>query len=250
MNCHGGVVVAGDHVTVFGVSTSDDVARRAAADVDSSAVGRDGRDTEFSGSAQVIPPLGASIITDIDDTIKHTGVCERRQLLENTFLKPFEPVAGMAQLYQKWAAEGAAFHYVSSSPWQIHGCLQQFFADEGFPAGSLHLRTMRLRGPSLLQLMVAGKRSKKKAIKTLIKSFPHRKFVLIGDAGEKDPEIYGAMARRFPGQVAKICIRQLPGQAFAGERVEKSFRDLPPQIWQVFQKASDLANIRLAEPLA
>ena len=48
-------------------------------------------------------------------------------------------------------------------------------------------------------------------IRALFKTFPQRRFLLVGDSGEHDPEIYGAMARRFPQQVAGIFIRQLDG---------------------------------------
>ena len=76
-------------------------------------------DRTFSGCAQLISQSGVTVISDIDDTIKQSEVADRRKLLQNTFLREFEPVIGMAEVYQGWAAQGAAFHYVSSSPWQL-----------------------------------------------------------------------------------------------------------------------------------
>jgi phosphatidate phosphatase APP1 len=61
-------------------------------------------------------------------------------ILENTFLKELEQVAGMAELYQKWAALGGHVHYVSNGPWQLFPMLAKFFANFNFPPGSAHMR--------------------------------------------------------------------------------------------------------------
>ncbi len=39
--------------------------------------------------------------------------------------------------------------------------------------------------------------------------FPKRRFILIGDSGEKDPEVYREIQRRFPAQVQEIMIRDV-----------------------------------------
>jgi hypothetical protein len=192
------------------------------------------------GCAQLIGPSGVTVISDIDDTIKRTEVADRRKLLRNTFLRQFEAVAGMADVYRGWAAQGAAFHYVSSSPWQLYSCLKQFLDSEGFPQGSFHLRAVRLRDPSLLRWLVARRRSKRRAIRAIVRLFPYREFVLVGDAGEKDPEIYGAIARQFPRQIKRINIRLLEGQPGQGRRFRKAFRDLDPSRCQVFDHPDQL----------
>ena len=46
------------------------------------------------------------------------------QILSNTLLKEFQVVEGMQDLYQEWEKQGAAFHYVSSSPWQLQPYFQ------------------------------------------------------------------------------------------------------------------------------
>ena len=72
----------------------------------------------FSGKALCLPRTGLSIISDIDDTIKHSHVRNRKELLTNTFLRNFQPVPDAAAVYRGWSEQGAQFHYVSSSPWQ------------------------------------------------------------------------------------------------------------------------------------
>jgi phosphatidate phosphatase APP1 len=205
-----------------------------------------GNATRFaSGCAQLIGQSGVTVISDIDDTIKLTEVTDRTKLLRNTFLRQFEAVAGMADVYRGWAAQGAAFHYVSSSPWQLYSGLKQFLDGEGFPQGSFHLRAIRLRDASLLRLFVARRRTKRRVIRSIVRMFPYRQFVLVGDAGEKDPEIYGAIARQFPRQIKRIHIRLLEGQLEQSKRFRKAFRDLDPSCCRVFDHPDQL----LGQPL-
>ncbi|HTN73894.1 MAG TPA: phosphatase domain-containing protein, partial [Pirellulaceae bacterium] len=156
---------------------------------------------QLIGQAQLLSPTGVSIISDIDDTIKHTEVTSRESLLRNTFLREFLPIGGMPELYRDWAARGAAFHYVSSSPWQLYQPLSQLCTLFGFPAGTFHLRSFRLRDHMLRRLFLVRRPVKGFTIKTLVETFPQRTFFLVGDSGERDPEIYGAIARHFPQQV-------------------------------------------------
>lgn len=189
----------------------------------------------------LIEPQGVSIISDIDDTIKHSHVMCRRTLLANTFLKEFEPIAGMAQLFQAWEAQGAAFHYVSSCPWQLYPHLQALFGASGFPGGSFHLRAFRLRD-HLLRKLLLRRPSKALVIHTLLKLFPRRRFILVGDSVEADPEIYGAAARLFPNQVQQILIRTLQGPKNDPARYASAFRELRPGVVRMFKSAGDIAH--------
>lgn len=197
---------------------------------------------QFRGHAQLLPPTGISVVSDIDDTIKHTEVTCRESLLRNTFLREFLPINGMSQLYQDWAARGAAFHYVSSSPWQLYDPLSQLCSNWGFPAGTFHLRSFRLRDHMLRRLFLVRRPVKGMVIKGLIKTFPQRRFYLVGDSGERDPEIYGALARYFPQQVAGIFIRELPDRPMHAKRCLKAFRNVSPANWAIFHHPEQLSE--------
>jgi len=151
----------------------------------------------------------------------------------------------MAPLFRQWWAEGAAFHYVSSSPWQLYEHLTEHLADEGFPPGSFHLKAFRLRDHLLRRVLMLRRSGKLSIIRGLFQMFPRRQFLLIGDSGEHDPEIYGSLARRFPQQIAGICIRQLEGQKKLRERYARAFRRLDPRLLRVFSDAAELNNIAL-----
>ena len=198
---------------------------------------------ERMGRVQCIPPKGLSVISDIDDTVKLTNVGDRRELLANTFLRQFQPVQGMVDLYRKWHQAGTAFHYVSASPWQLAGCLAGFFEDAGLPTGSMHLALFRLKDTTPLSRLPSKKRSKRRSIERILQDFPERQFVLIGDSGEKDPEIYAAVARRFPNQVTTIAIREVAGRARSrslAERIERLSQKLPGGLLHAFRDAADL----------
>lgn len=193
---------------------------------------------------RLIPPCGTSVISDIDDTIKVSHVHSRSELLANTFLRPFAAVDGMSAAYQKWSQEGCEFHYVSSSPWQLFRPLHRFLDEHEFPDGSYHLRTFRLRDPTNLRMMLAGARSKRKAIRALLKWFPFRQFVLIGDSGERDSRLYAKLAHKHGHQIAQICIRKLPHDKGAAEqRIRKSLADLPPVKWRIFEHGEELGDL-------
>lgn len=190
----------------------------------------------------VLPDRGISVVSDIDDTIKETNVANRRELLANTFLREFRCVDGMAELYQSWAAKGAAFHYVSSSPWQLFDSIHQWTASDGFPAGTLHLRTFRLRD-QVIRRKANAKRRKRQSITKMLKVFPRRKFILIGDSGERDPEIYARMCDKFGDRIAGVYIRDLENQPLGAKRTKRVKTIAWPTTCETFACWKDLRDL-------
>ncbi len=204
------------------------------------------------GLGQISSPIflaerrGISVVTDIDDTIKLTEVNSRRRMLLRTFAEPFEAIDGMAVAYQRWAEQGALFHYVSSSPWQIYDAINQFLIDEQFPSGSMHLKWFRLRDEIFKRWQIIRRKSKGGVIRNLIKRLPGRTFVLVGDSGERDPEIYAKLASKFPLQVARICIRQIDANPVDGNRLNKIYRRYGMTVpIQVFANSIQLGDLSL-----
>lgn len=187
---------------------------------------------------------GISVVSDIDDTIKLTEVNSRRRMLQRTFSEPFSAIDGMAQVFQKWAEQGALFHYVSSSPWQIYDALNQFLNDHEYPFGSMHLKWFRLRDELFKRWQLLRRKSKGGVIKTLMRRLPERTFILVGDSGERDPEIYAKLAGRFPNQVARICIRQIDANPLDTERLNRLYRRFGMTVpIQVFTTAAQLGDL-------
>jgi hypothetical protein len=199
---------------------------------------------QFIGALNLFADAGITVISDIDDTIKVTQVHDRKATLRNTFLNPFQPVPGMAEVYRAWAERPAAqFCYVSASPWQLFLPLSEFVRSNGFPAGMFYLKNFRLKDESVFSLFQNPEKYKPVVIEPLLKQFPQRQFVLVGDSGERDPEIYGRLARQYPGQVIRIFIRNVSGEPAGAPRYKNAFRDLPSALWKVFQDPSEIIGL-------
>lgn len=170
-----------------------------------------------AGRIQLIEPHGLSVISDIDDTIKVTEIpAGARVVVRNTFFRDFVAAPGMAEMYRSWS--GASFHYVSGGPWQLHAPLSEFRQKAGYPEGTFHMKNIRKNLLSAstwedLKELVANENAtfdlKVAHISEIMRRFPGRKFVLVGDSGEKDPEVYGAIREKFPDQVQEIRIRDV-----------------------------------------
>jgi phosphatidate phosphatase APP1 len=198
---------------------------------------------QFVGELHLLGATGLSVVSDIDDTIKISVVTNKQELLKNTFMRPFREVPGMAALYRGWRERhGAAFHYVSASPWQLYAPLSEFARSNAFPAGSFHLKTFRWRDENFLNLFGSPEDYKVSTIEPLLRAAPLRRFVLVGDSGERDPEAYGELARRHPQQIISIFIRELAGETASAPRYQRAFHDVPPDRWRVFSEPADLSQ--------
>jgi phosphatidate phosphatase APP1 len=169
--------------------------------------------------AVLVPPSGAlGVISDIDDTIVETGATSplklaRLLLLENARTRTVFP--GVAAFYRALHAgpdgqAGTPIFYLSGSPWNLYDLLTDLFTFQGIPDGPLLLRGLQrevilpaLRGRSSLR------EHKCRQIERVLATYPERRFVLVGDSGQLDPEIYQQVLADFPGRVAAIYIRDV-----------------------------------------
>jgi len=201
-----------------------------------------GDQRQYKADIHLVPDEhGISVISDIDDTIKITQVRDKRAVVENTLFKPFSPVEGMAKVYQRWAKQGAAFHYVSNSPWQLFPSLLEFLNTSGFPGGGWYLNRLRIQDRSLSHFLKSSERTKPPTIASIMEHWPSRQFILVGDSGQKDPEAYGEIARLFCGRVKHIFIRSVREEDDPeSERFLNAFRDIPSTDWTLFRDPSEI----------
>ena len=189
----------------------------------------------FRGQALIVPAEGLSIISDIDDTIKRTQVRDRREMLLNTFARRFEAAPGMAAYYRALAqAPGTRFHYLSGSPIQLYPALTDFIRDADFPAGSMHLR----ESTTWRTLIPSGEESrahKLGVIERLLAEFPQRRFVLVGDSGEADPEIYAQVFRAHSQRIDGIVIRDVTDENRLSDRYRATFEGIDPIAWHLLR---------------
>jgi len=174
-------------------------------------------DNRFPGE-MLIPSkkISFGIISDIDDTIIHTGVTSflKLKLLFNTFFRDAEsrsPLEGASELYQKFhlgktGDEANPISYVSHSPWNLYRYLELFLQKNSFPKGPILLRNL----PKPFQKKdVLEKPQKQKEIYNLLETYPELPFILIGDSGDNDPDIYIEIAEQFPERIKAIYLRNV-----------------------------------------
>ena len=207
------------------------------------AVLQNGDERCFAGAVLPMADTDAPmVVSDIDDTIKITEIRNRRATIANTFSKPFADVPGMAAAYQRWAADdGAVFHYVSGSPWQLYTPLEEFVREKKFPAGAWHLKHLRIADPETIVAFLGSQHEHKlNCIRPLVERWQKRRFVLVGDTGEQDPEIYAALAREHPKRIERIFIRNVSQETRDNTRMTAAFKDVPAEKWTLFDKADEL----------
>ncbi|KAL8664140.1 MAG: hypothetical protein Q9202_003324 [Teloschistes flavicans] len=194
-------------------------------------------------------PEGWMVISDIDDTIKITLTPSPIGILRTTFLLPSEPVAAMPALYTHiHNLLHPTWFYLSASPYNLHPFLRTFLHNN-YPKGTMLLRDaswMDLSGflMSLTQGTEAYKRGRMESLHAML---PKRKVLCVGDSTQSDPEAYGDVYRKYKGWVRKIFIRKVTDVAEmdveeknTAERFEKAFREVPKDVWQVFEDPAEL----------
>lgn len=163
-----------------------------------------------------IEPYGVSLISDIDDTVKMSNISAgAREIFRNTFVRELADltVEGTKEWYGKMQALGVSVHYCSNSPWQLFPMLATFFKISGLPLGSLHLKQYS----GMLQgIFEPVAERKKNTLVRLLRDFPQRKFLLVGDSGEADLEVYTELALAYPGRVLAVFIRDVTTPETAG----------------------------------
>lgn len=76
------------------------------------------------------------------------------------------------------------------------------------PTGSVRLRSYGTR-TLFSGLLSAAADRKRDGVLEVLTSFPHSRFILIGDSGEQDLELYASLAHNYPEQILCIFIRDV-----------------------------------------
>ncbi|MEL0645312.1 phosphatase domain-containing protein [Olleya sp. Ti.3.14] len=166
----------------------------------------------------LIPNLNSDfgIISDIDDTILHTGVVSilKWRVLYNTFFKHAQnriPLEGAAEFYHLLhkgpnGDKANPIFYVSHSPWNLYRYLEFFLKKNNFPKGPILLRSFRT---IFKKKSSTCKPAKQLEIQNILKTYPDFTFILIGDSGEHDPDIYLEIVNTFPNRIKAVYLRSV-----------------------------------------
>ncbi len=170
-----------------------------------------------TGKALIPPPTARfAVISDIDDTVVQTDAAHLVRMARHVFLgnaRTRLPFPGVAAFYRA-LLDGAhgndlnPLFYVSSSPWNLYDLLVDFFGLQNIPLGPvLFLRDWGLTPEEILP--VDNRNYKMKVIRELMDFYHEMPFILIGDSGQEDPEIYQEVVASYPGRVLAVYIRNV-----------------------------------------
>ncbi len=189
----------------------------------------DGSTVRAMGHVLVAPPESDfGVISDLDDTVVRTDVTSPVRMARTVFLGnartriPFPGVPSFYRALQRGngRADFNPVFYVSSSPWNLYDLLTEFLTLQKIPLGPLMLRDW---GVSPEEGVPSGHgRHKLGAIRRIMEMYPRLPFVLLGDSGQEDPEIYHRVVHDYPSRILAVYIRNVhpaPDRAAAVRRL-------------------------------
>jgi len=173
------------------------------------------------------------VISDLDDTVIRTDATRLLRMLKRTLLEnartrlPFDGVSMFYRaLHDGSGAAGNPVFYVSSSPWNLYSVLTDFLQHHAIPEGPLLLRDWGVSESGVLP--TAHGEHKLGIIRLILETYPELPFILIGDSGQEDPEIYRDVVHAFGGRIRAIYIRNVtpdPMRIRAIRRLEQEVKE-------------------------
>jgi phosphatidate phosphatase APP1 len=200
--------------------------------------------TSATGEILVIrPDTKRIIVSDIDDTVlvsHSTQTLRKLRLMLFKNARTRTPFPGVPEFY-KALKEGAyrssrhPFFYVSSSEWNLYDLLDDFFAFNDIPRGVFLLRKLTY---SIFKFWKSGQGNhehKYEKIKSLLEFFSEQRFILIGDSGQRDPEIYKRLATEYPGRIESIYIRKVGSKPYFTniQKIQTTLQEISTDYLQV-----------------
>ncbi|WP_268036376.1 phosphatase domain-containing protein [Algoriphagus sp. PAP.12] len=182
------------------------------------------KDKYQAGPAQLrIDLIEAShgLISDIDDTILISHATEVGKkfwlsISKNAYTR--RPFPGVSEFYHRLKVDGGnEVFYVSSSDWSLFDLIQDFLKYRNIPIGPILLKDKHINLKNIWKSGGGSHHHKSEKIRFLLDFFPEMKFILIGDSGQHDPEIYSEIKQEFSQRIKAVFIRQ----------VDKKSADIP-----------------------
>lgn len=169
------------------------------------------RETLTTGTV-IIPSEEAEfgVISDMDDTVLKTGATNLLTMVKKTLFgnaRTRLPFEGVAAFYAALHHDRNPLFYVSSSPWNLYDLLVDFLDINDIPLGPLMLRDWGITETGFVPSSHGA--HKLDSIENILRTYSHLPFILIGDSGQEDPEIYYEVVRSFPERILGIFIRDV-----------------------------------------
>ncbi len=183
------------------------------------------------------------IISDIDDTILKTGVVSRfkwRLIINTLFVSPSrrKSFPRTAAVFSRFVSPDNPIFYISNSPWNMHTYLQEYLKYQDFPTGIMLLRDINALKWKTKDLELQNKYQE--IVKVMV-AHEELTFILIGDAGEVDVDIYEQIARHYPNRISAIYIRSVNSKKRM-QRVREFAESTSHVPIMIFDHSSEMAS--------
>jgi phosphatidate phosphatase APP1 len=199
----------------------------------------DGQPVTATGLVQ-IPPQTAQfgVISDLDDTVLKAHATQLLKMARTVFMgsartrMPFPGVAAFYRALEEGTAVATtgdpewshnALFYLSSSPWNLYDLIVDVFRMQNIPLAPIFLRDWGLAPDAL---PIGHRRHKLAVIHQLFDFYPDLPFILIGDCGQEDPEIYHQVVHDYPDRILAVYIRSVS----PGDRRRASVQKLAQEV--------------------
>ncbi len=173
------------------------------------------------GKVMVTSPRARfGVISDIDDTVIASHAKDFLKMARTVILgdaKARTPFPGVAAFYRALHAGMNPLFYVSSSPWNMYDLFVDLFELRGIPLGPFFLRDWGIKPREYMPR--DHQKYKMKTIRKIMDFYPHLPFILIGDSGQEDPEIYSQLITSYPGRIQAVYIRHVAQDEARGQEV-------------------------------
>ena len=168
------------------------------------------------GWVHIVPARpGVAVISDMDDTLLRTGVSNKARMIKRVIFSNAHDLRAFSNapaLYKVWADRGYPIVFVSGSPYNLYTRLFIFLQRLGLQTCAMRLKDF---GTDALTEQVAYK---VKRIDEIMALLPGYRFILVGDSGEKDPEIYRAVKEKYPGRIIATLIHRVSNEQMRSPR--------------------------------
>jgi len=184
------------------------------------------------------------VISDIDDTIivsHSTNKIKKTALvgLENAYSRKI--VSETKDLFDFFESKNYQFFYVSNSETNLYLLIKWMLRINKLPKGPLFLK--RIRSYRNIFKLKAKRSFEKKyrhkigRIEDILENFPLKKFILVGDSSQGDPEIYSYISNIYPERIKAVFIRNISNNK--RENMLKEFEKKHNELGILFKSYSE-----------
>ncbi|KAJ4389553.1 hypothetical protein N0V93_007023 [Gnomoniopsis smithogilvyi] len=191
-------------------------------------------------------PAGMTIPTTAEVPESTTGLLQSKTFFAEA--EGWAVISDVDDTIKSQITSASPFFYLSASPYNLYPFLREF-RNNYFPHGQLILRDASWMSlPGLISTFTLGTQEyKTDRIKKIYQWLPRKKFIVVGDSTQTDPEAYSEAYRTYgPKWIRLILIRKVTGVATIGideknkaERFEKAFEGVPRNVWHVFEEPAE-----------